>query len=87
MEKIGSKIGSRTALSVSCTILSFNVGIPRGLVFPFDFGMRTLLMGVHSKFRSITDSRRASSFAMVVPSRVMLSVPGVLLPLDVLTLI
>ena len=71
-----SKNGDSLVTSACWTILSRMVGIPRGLFFPFFFGMRTRLTGdglyvlfLRSDSRlAILPSRSSSNVAMETPS-------------------
>jgi len=65
----------------SCITLSLGEGIPSGLSFPFFLGMYTLSDGLNWNVLSfIASITSPSAHFSDIPSKVSLSVPGVMLP-------
>lgn len=71
----------------SCTILSSNAGIPKGLNLPFGLGIITFLVSLNLYCPATTSSLILVSLVKVVPSIVTLSKDGVLDPGDLESLI
>lgn len=67
---IFSNSGSIRSFNTVCITLSIVLGIPRGLIFPFAFGMKILLVGLNSNVQSVMLLRSFSNFINDMPSRV-----------------
>lgn len=79
-KKMDSYLASNIILKACCIILSLGLGIPNGLVFPLAFGICTLLTGLNLKLRFFKFSTVLIIHSFDIPSSVMLSDPGLMLP-------